>query len=153
MIAPKVAVSMDPRLRLPAKPSKLSTQPPIKAPTIPTRAVTTMPPGSGPGMTHFARMPATSPTTIQTTMAPMLMALHLPPTRPRACTGRRLVEYITAGVLRATFADSTPAGATINTAKRIELGVLLREQALHGGPDESQREEEGGTVEQRVHLA
>jgi hypothetical protein len=39
--------------------------------------VTTMPPGSGPGMTHLARIPAISPTTIQTTMVPMLIALHL----------------------------------------------------------------------------
>src|SRR5215212_5667596 len=81
MIAPNVAVNMDPRLKLPAlpaKPSTPNTQPPINAPTIPIRAVTTTPPGSGPGMTHFARMPAMSPTTTQTTMAPMLMALHLP---------------------------------------------------------------------------
>ena len=81
MIAPKAAVSMDPRLNLPVlpeKPSKLSTQPPIKAPTIPIKAVTMMPPGSGPGMTHFARMPAISPTTIQTTMVPMVIALYLP---------------------------------------------------------------------------
>jgi hypothetical protein len=78
MIAPKVAVNMDPRP--PVLPEKgPSTQPPIKAPTIPIRTVTTMPPGSGPGMTHLARMPAISPTTIQTAMAPMLIALHLPP--------------------------------------------------------------------------
>ena len=77
MIAPRVAVKMDPRLKfpvLPEKPSRPSTQPPKKAPTIPIRTVTTMPPGSGPGMTHLARMPAISPTTIQTTM---LIALHL----------------------------------------------------------------------------
>ena len=81
MIAPNVAVSMDPTLKppaLPEKPSKLSTQPPMKAPTIPIKAVTIMPPGSGPGMTHFARMPAISPTTIQTMMAPMLIVFHLP---------------------------------------------------------------------------
>ena len=81
MIAPKVAVKMDPRLMLPMppeKPRRLSTQPPIKAPTIPIRMVTMMPPGSGPGITHFARMPAISPITIQTRMAPMLIALHLP---------------------------------------------------------------------------
>src|SRR5918997_434775 len=72
MIAPRVAVKMDPRLKLPAppeKPRRLSTQPPMRAPTIPIRLVTIMPPGSGPGMTHFARMPAISPTTIQTMMA------------------------------------------------------------------------------------
>jgi hypothetical protein len=81
MIAPKVAVKMDPRLKLPVlppKPRKLSTQPPMKAPTIPIRIVTIMPPGSGPGMTHFARIPAISPMTIQTMMVPMLIVFHLP---------------------------------------------------------------------------
>src|SRR5919112_1997398 len=39
-----------------------------------------------------------------------------PPHLHRACAGRHLVEYITVGVLRATIADSTPAGAAINTA-------------------------------------
>ena len=88
--APNVAVNMDPRPKLPvlpATPSTPNTQPPINAPTIPIRAVATMPPGSGPGMTHFARMPAMSPTTTQTTMAPMLMALHLPRLH-RVRTGR-----------------------------------------------------------------
>src|SRR5215203_5920578 len=33
-----------------------------------------------------------------------------PPHLHRACAGRHLVEYITVGVLRATIADSTPAG-------------------------------------------
>src|SRR5215203_4122292 len=81
MTAPNVAVNMDPRPKLPvlpAKPSTPNTQPPINAPTIPIRAVTTMPPGPGPGM---------SPTITQTAMAPMLMALHLPRLH-RARTGR-----------------------------------------------------------------
>ena len=83
-----------------------------------------IPPGSGPGMTHFARIPAMSPTTIHTTMAPMLMAVHLPHLH-RACAGRHLVEYITVGVLRATFADSTLAGATINNREAYLSGILL----------------------------
>jgi hypothetical protein len=37
-----------------------------------------MPPGSGPGMTHFAKTPAINPTTIKAMMAPMLMRFHLP---------------------------------------------------------------------------
>src|SRR5918997_2914456 len=48
MIAPRVAVKMDPRLKLPAppeKPRRLSTQPPTKAPTLPKRIRTSIPPG------------------------------------------------------------------------------------------------------------
>jgi len=54
----------------------------------------------------------------------MLMAVHLPHLH-RACAGRHLVEYITVGVLRATFADSTLAGATINNREAYLSGILL----------------------------
>src|SRR5829696_9678982 len=109
MIAPSVAVRMVPRPELPvfpAKPSRLSTQPPINAPKIPIRAVTITPPGSGPGMTHFARIPAISPTTTQATMAPLLMALHLPHLH-RARTGLG-GNILTDGVPRATFVRFYP---------------------------------------------
>jgi hypothetical protein len=79
-IAPSVAVRMDPKPNPvpPERPNKRSAKPPTKAPAIPMSAVTKMPPGSGPGMTHFARTPATNPTTIKAMMAPMPMRFHLP---------------------------------------------------------------------------
>ena len=105
MTAPNVAVNMEPRPKLPvlpAKPSTPNTQPPINAPTIPIRAVTTMPPGSGPGMTHFARIPAMSPTTIQATMAPMLMALHLPRLH-RTSTERNIYQTVHSALLTPSY--------------------------------------------------
>src|SRR5215210_7611814 len=145
MIAPKVAVKIDPRLKLPAlpeKPRRLSTQPPMKAPTIPMRIVTMMPPGSGPGMTHFARMPAISPTTIQAMIAPMLMALHLPLSTARLCRTRP-VSNITDGVRRATFARFYPP---------VSRRKPSREQVLQGWPDKGEGEEHGGAVEEGVDL-
>src|SRR5215208_2636663 len=168
MIAPNVAVSMDPRLKLPvlpAKPSRLSTQPPTKAPTIPTRAVTITPPGSGPGMTHFARIPAISPITIQTTMVPTLMALTSPVSTARRCTARHpdgiYSKRSTQGRPRATFGRKPratfgrlyPHPGNHKHREAYLSGTLSGEEALQGRPDEGQREEQGGPVEQRVHLA
>ena len=56
-------------------------KPPTKAPATPIKMVTMMPPGSGPGMNHFARAPAMSPTTIN---AKMPMRSHLPRVLVRA---------------------------------------------------------------------
>ncbi len=57
-------------------PNKLWTmKPPIKAPAMPIKMVIMIPPGSGPGMIHFASTPAMSPTTIN---AKIPMRLHLP---------------------------------------------------------------------------
>ena len=42
------------------------------------------PPGSGPGITHFARTPATAPITIQLIMAVILISAHLPPIKTLA---------------------------------------------------------------------
>src|ERR671916_3020758 len=66
MIAPTVATRMDQMLNpdTPAPPKRLKTNPPTKAPTIPIRIVTMMPPGSSPGRTSFASAPAISPTII-----------------------------------------------------------------------------------------
>lgn len=50
-------------------------KPPTKAPAMPIKMVTMMPPGSGPGMIHFASTPAISPTTIN---AKIPMRFHLP---------------------------------------------------------------------------
>lgn len=51
-------------------------KPPTKAPAMPIKMVTMMPPGSGPGMIHFASTPAINPTTIN---AKIPMRFHLPP--------------------------------------------------------------------------
>src|SRR5918995_7261909 len=70
MIAPIVATTMDHRLNpdTPAPPNRLTTNPPTKAPTMPRRMVTIIPPGSSPGIISLAKAPAMSPTTIQAMM-------------------------------------------------------------------------------------
>src|SRR5215211_458311 len=67
MIAPMVATMMDQMFNpvTPVPPKRLNTKPPTKAPAIPMRIVTIMPPGSSPGMISFASNPASSPTKIQ----------------------------------------------------------------------------------------
>lgn len=80
MTAPSVATRMDPRLRLtlPVPMSRnLIRKPPMKAPAIPIKTVTTQPPGSGPGMTHFAKIPAMAPTITQVITA-VIPIFHLP---------------------------------------------------------------------------
>src|SRR4028118_129822 len=57
-------------------PSDCTMNPPTKAPAMPIRMVTMMPPGSGPGMIHLASTPAIRPTTIN---AKLPMGLHPPP--------------------------------------------------------------------------
>src|SRR3712207_5512287 len=65
-----VATTIDHRLNpvTPAPPKSLTTNPPTKAPTIPRRMVTIIPPGSSPGIISLAKAPAISPTTIQAMM-------------------------------------------------------------------------------------
>src|SRR5918998_2787594 len=75
MIAPMVATIMDHMLNpvTPAPPKMLTTNPPIKAPTIPRRIVTMIPPGSSPGMMSLPSKPAMRPTTIQVMMPIFLL--------------------------------------------------------------------------------
>ena len=66
MTAPTIPDMMDhiqsPVAAPPARPIRLSSQPPRTAPTIPMIIVTTIPPGLSPGITAFASAPAISPT-------------------------------------------------------------------------------------------
>src|SRR5215207_7864861 len=56
------------------RPTSLSRNPPTTAPAMPMMIVTTIPPGSSPGMTHLASTPAISPTMIQKIIAPSIFA-------------------------------------------------------------------------------
>jgi hypothetical protein len=105
MIAPRVATKMEPRKLDPAEePNTYRTMnPPTKAPAMPIRMVRMMPPGSGPGITHFASAPATNPITIQITIS---ICSHLPLLMPTAFVKRHLVRNITDTVLYA-ITDST----------------------------------------------
>src|SRR5918998_2148716 len=53
-------------------PIRLMRKPPTKAPAIPMRIVTIMPPGSSPGMINFASAPAMSPIMIQAMIEPII---------------------------------------------------------------------------------
>src|SRR5918997_4150073 len=66
----------------PPMPSRLRSQPPRTAPTMPMMIVTIIPPGSGPGMTHLARAPAMSPTMIQNIKADITSYQHSLVVRP-----------------------------------------------------------------------
>ncbi len=106
---------IDPRLIcvIPGPPKRLwITKPPTNAPAIPIKIVIMIPPGSGPGMTHLASTPATSPITINATMPmrfhlPLLSLLLLPPDGTRK-------RNITDAVLHATTARFTPHPPRIN---------------------------------------
>src|SRR5215212_5362980 len=62
----------------PPRPSNRMRYPPITAPTMPMMIVTTMPPGSSPGMTSLASAPAMRPTMIQKIMAVSISVPLLP---------------------------------------------------------------------------
>ena len=64
------ATMMEPRFRpdTPPPPNRLNRNPPTRAPAIPIRMVTMIPPGSRPGMITFANTPAISPRTIHEIM-------------------------------------------------------------------------------------
>ena len=84
-------------------------KPPIKAPAMPIKMVTMMPPGSGPGMIHFASTPAISPTTIN---AKIPMRFHLPLVNYFSI--RRLErQYTTDALSRATSCRVIPPGRPI----------------------------------------
>jgi hypothetical protein len=74
-MAPIVATMMDHiKPPLPAPKRACIMKPPTKAPAIPIRIVTMMPPGSSPGMISLAKAPAISPITIQANIAPILIS-------------------------------------------------------------------------------
>src|SRR5215210_6410781 len=135
---------IDPRLiRVISGPPKRpwTMKPPTNAPAIPIKIVIMIPPGSGPGITHLASTPATSPTTINATMP---MRFHLPLVHHSLPSEDTRKRNITDAVPHATIARFTPHSARINPSG---------EQALQRGPHEGQGEEHGGPVEQRVDLA
>src|SRR3712207_1943606 len=87
MIAPNVATRIDHTLKplTPVPPNTPTMSPPTTAPTIPTRIVTIMPPGSSPGTSSLASKPAMSPTTIQLMMPTYLLPLaRSSPLRPNS---------------------------------------------------------------------
>jgi hypothetical protein len=87
-------------------------KPPTNAPAIPIKIVIMIPPGSGPGITHLASTPATSPTTINATMP---MRFHLPLVHHSLPSDDTRERNITDAVPHATIARFTPHSARINT--------------------------------------
>src|SRR5215208_4735784 len=139
---------MDPRLIcvIPGPPKRLWTRkPPTNAPAMPIKIVIMTPPGSGPGITHLASTPAMSPITISAIM-PMrfhLPRIHYSPTgrHPQAQYNRcRTCRY---------YCPFYPPPCT---HKHLLARLYSGQQTLQCGPHESQGEEQGGAVEQRVDL-
>src|SRR3712207_6155334 len=86
MIAPTVATRMV-QINPPSpRPIRLVRKPPTKAPAIPIRIVTIMPPGSSPGIINFASAPATSPIIIQTMIEPIIHPSFLKAAYAQTCT-------------------------------------------------------------------
>src|SRR5215218_5515652 len=105
---------IDPRLiRVISGPPKRlwTTKPPTNAPAMPIKIVIMIPPGSGPGITHLASTPATSPTTINATMP---MRFHLPLVHHSLPSEDTRKRNITDAVPHATIAPFTPHPARIN---------------------------------------
>ncbi len=91
-------------------------KPPTKAPAMPIKTVTMMPPGSGPGMIHFARAPAMSPTTIN---AKMPIRSHLPLVLIRAGRTVNAPKYRLMPCTALPPALPTLAPLPINTRDRL----------------------------------
>ena len=72
---------------------------------MPISTVTIMPPGSGPGITHFAKTPAINPTIIKAMIAPMPMRLHLP--YPDVIRTANIKQMTFATLLTARFYPAT----------------------------------------------
>ena len=69
-MAPAVAMPIERKSKCPAETvphpkNRVPSQPPMNAPTIPSRMVMMQPEGSRPGTRNFASVPATSPRSIQ----------------------------------------------------------------------------------------
>src|SRR5215212_3214995 len=142
---------MDPRLiRVISGPPKRvwTMKPPTNAPAIPIKIVIMIPPGSGPGMTHLASTPATSPTTINATMP---MRFHLPLVHHSLPSDDTRKRNITDAVPHATIARFTPHSARINSlrsagpaAGEFDQDVGDEPEAYAVGDVEGQRQGENG---------
>ena len=81
---PRSAPSQSPRPRLGrTSPIARPSQPPSRAPTMPSTIVTKMPPGSRPGITSLARAPTINPKMIQ----PKMLNIVISPVSLRVAVG------------------------------------------------------------------
>src|SRR5215213_6573660 len=104
------------------------------------------PPRAGPGITHLASTPAMSPITIS---AIMPMRFHLPRIHYSPTGRHSQAQYNRCRTCR-YYCPSYPP---LCTHKHLWARLRSGQQSLQRRPHESQGEEQGGAVEQRVDLA